>query len=104
MTDQIKPATEDEVERLRDTAVDVRTRHASEIPDHFICLNLYLNQLKALIARIDELKRENAENIDLRARLTQAVNSLCSCGGKGPNDTGVCDLCRLYHATIGSAR
>lgn len=29
--------------------------------------------------------------------LTRAVNTYCSCGGKGPDDKGACDVCRVWH-------
>lgn len=44
---------------------------------------------------------------DYRAKLEQATrliavyegsfNALCSCGGMGPDDPGVCAICLLYH-------
>jgi len=30
-------------------------------------------------------------------RFRRAVNSHCSCGGKGPLDPGVCDFCSMWH-------
>ena len=43
-----------------------------------------------------------AEAKGLSARVTDAVISatqeFCRCGGKGPNDSGVCDACKVYHA------
>lgn len=35
--------------------------------------------------------------VEERERLGRAVNSLCSCGGKGPDDPGVCDVCMVWH-------
>ncbi len=33
-----------------------------------------------------------------RRILTEECNDLCRCGGMGPEDQGVCDACRFYHA------
>jgi hypothetical protein len=29
--------------------------------------------------------------------LERVVNMACSCGGKGPNDDGVCPACMVWH-------
>jgi len=33
----------------------------------------------------------------IEQRLSRAVNEVCSCGGRGPEDEGVCDACMVYH-------
>jgi len=55
------------------------------------------------IALRRELKRTPPApaGIDPRAlarAITDAVNSACTCGGRGPHDPGVCPACEVYHA------
>ena len=30
-------------------------------------------------------------------QISQLTNAICECGGKGPEDDGVCEACVLYH-------
>ena len=32
--------------------------------------------------------------------LRKAVNVSCTCGGKGPNDDGVCPACMVWHEMV----
>jgi len=46
------------------------------------------------IARLENYQ----ESLELQIRAWEAaVNRMCSCGGKGPLDPGVCQACAVYH-------
>jgi hypothetical protein len=50
-------------------------------------------------ALMDQAARRIAElEAGEMRRLRRAVNSSCSCGGKGPDDEGACGACRVWHA------
>jgi len=34
---------------------------------------------------------------EFKRKVSMACNEECSCGGKGPNDPGVCQACMVYH-------
>ena len=34
--------------------------------------------------------------------LRQAVNARCECGGRGPDDPGVCAACQIWHDVMGA--
>ena len=44
--------------------------------------------------KVVELKREIER---LKEKLRCACNSLCSCGGGGPEDEHTCDVCKVWH-------
>jgi len=49
----------------------------------------------------EDALRHQAESVGTAKRygkiIREAVNASCSCGGKGPEDPGVCPACMVWH-------
>lgn len=68
-------------------------------PQHDLARKLDLAQAEAAKWKsAAESFGKRADSAELQIeRLRRAVNSHCSCGGKGPLDPGVCDFCSMWH-------
>ena len=53
---------------------------------------------KTLMDIIGKIQREAAK--EMRLRFQDAINATCSCGGKGPDDDGVCPACQVWHRAL----
>lgn len=50
-----------------------------------------------IVSQNTDLRRELQEKVRLNRAWERAINECCECGGKGPQDPGVCLACKVYH-------
>lgn len=54
---------------------------------------------------VEKNRDKHVEDLAAANRLNraweEAINAFCSCGGRSPNDAGVCAACRIYHHAKG---
>lgn len=56
-----------------------------------------LPQLKEVTTHITATRCERDNALRLNGAWKRSVNECCECGGKGPQDPGVCLACKVYH-------
>ena len=59
-------------------------------------------QTKDGFANLTEMVRHFAAKAEAeKQRWIDTINELCTCGGKGPHDKGVCPACLIFHKACG---
>jgi hypothetical protein len=58
-------------------------------------------QMAGSLAVVTERAIQAENELDrIKENMRRACNSLCSCGGGGPEDDHTCDVCKVWHRTM----